>query len=247
MLAGIDLSVVCLALMVVPEPGLGVVKPASIACEDGIALAFNASQHEALLHITDARTARWRYAYRSEWFLGQQQSEIAGEQAEGSYKIEGDLVVFTGTNRAGPIRFALNYGKRSEHLAFNHFFISGKNELNYQRRWYRQVQGRWQPALEVQLCAPRTAVPEKGVWKLALRGSVRRWTPAGKESVSDIDTVVEYRKSESGGYHATGAGWLPQGLHPEILDDRLEGIILEGHGGGLRGFSPELFFPPKGE
>ena len=85
-----------------------------------------------------------------------------------------------------------------------------------------------------------------GVWKLPLRGSVRRWTPASKESVSEIDTVVEYRKSETGGYHATGAGWLPQGLHPEVLDDRVESVSLEGYL-GLRGFSPELFFLPKGE
>lgn len=275
MVTGIGLSVVCLALTVVPEPGLGVARPTSIACNDELIFDMMTAiprTRVQILKITDGKSGHWQYAnHRHVQFGGQQLQQLpiaqmqqpikgaaipkvvaAGKAglaatAEGTFELAGDLVVFSGKDGSRDIRFALNYGKQGEHLRFNQFFPSGKNELSYQRRWYRLVKGRWLPAMEVKLTAPRNALPDKDTWKLPLKGSVRRWSPAGKESVIDIDTVVEYRKREQAfAFVGEGPSWYPQGLRPEIRDDHVEFIQLESVA-TLRGFSPVLFDLPVGE
>lgn len=278
MVTGIELSVVCLALTVVPEPGLGAVdRPTSIACNDKLIfdMATNLPRTRVqLLKITDGKSGHWQYAnYTHMDFGGQQLQQLqfvqaqqqirgaafpvkkfqapvkdgVGATAEGTYEMAGDLVIFSGKDGGRDVRLALNYGKQGEHLRFNQFFPSGTNELSYQRRWYRQVDGRWLPAMEVKLTAPRTALPGKDAWKLPLKGTVRRWTPAGKESVVDIDTVVDYRRQhEPGAFLCEKPGWRPQGLRPEVRDDRVEFIQIES-AANLRGFSPALFALPDGE
>lgn len=210
-------------------------KPVGIQCRDQATYIGGIDRHYTLT-ISGPKEKSWKYTF-------EMQPGVAKITLAGSYEIVDDLVLFTGkANDQGEIRFGLNYGFPAGQVEFNGFFAAGDGTLRYHRKWFRNVNGQWQPAKEVILSMPRAALAGGGIRHVEFKGERVVWDQAGQPRRDQIDVKVPYRREgEHFSLHMPPANLAD--VIPALLAPRQDAVLLGlpgGPDGFLRGFRPNL-------
>jgi RNA polymerase sigma-70 factor (ECF subfamily) len=236
-----------------------VTKQPDIQCTDS-GQYIGAYDRHFRLNIGGPKEQKWDYS------LTTSPSMPSGDMhASGSYEIAQDLAIFTGrvtktapdsTSAAGrtveQVRFGLNFGFPGGKVAFNGFFPISEKELRHHRRWFRNVDGKWQLAEELTLTLPRDP-PAADKWQVRIKGENVRWDKAGKPTREPIDETLVYDRVGTSHTYLAGrptAGRIPSALVVSVAQGKLAAVLLAGDVapgplGVLRGFHPSLAMSPQ--
>lgn len=212
-----------------------------ISCQETGQYIGGIDRHWSLT-IGGPKDKTWAYTFRHLPAGAVDQGDF---KTGGTYELTGDLTIFTGKHAGKDIRFGLNYGFPAGKVEFNGFFPAGEQSLKCHRQWFRQVEGKWELALELTLTMPAVG-PDGDQWVVPLKGEYLRRDAAGKEQRTKIEERLTYIKLEGSPQYRLHRpqGRIPFTLLPQVKNKQLLAALTtaEGHSpfGYVRGFNPVL-------